>query len=48
MKAIWNSYCNDLLAEQWGGAIAGGGGQHYKPSVRLRNKNLAGGGSPKK
>ena len=33
LKAIWNSYCNALLAEQWGGAIGGGGGQHYKPSV---------------
>ena len=41
LKAILNSWCNDLLAEQWGGAIGGEGGQHYKPSV-------AGGGSTSK
>ena len=25
LKAIWKSLCNDLLAQQWGGAMGGGG-----------------------
>ena len=54
LKDIWNSCCNDLLAEQWGGAMLGGGGSALQTVCcwgggggQLRNKYLAG-RSPKK